>query len=83
MSGWILGYIIGAVLVLVVVALLLLMISGARKTAAKAEAILAGLYDARDGTAALRDLQTTVQTAERIVAAAASARIALGDGPRP
>lgn len=83
MSGWILGYIIGAVVVLVVVALLLFMISGARRTAAKAEAILAGLNDARDGTAALRELHVTVQTAERIVAGATSARVALGDGPRP
>ncbi len=74
MNGWILGYIIGAVVVVVVVVLLLLMITGARKTATKAEAILASLNDARDGTAPLWELHTTVTTAGRIVAAASAAR---------
>lgn len=74
MNGWILGYIIGAVVVVVVVALLLLMIAGAAQTAKKAEAILASLYAARDGTAPLWELHTTVTTAGRIVAAASAAR---------
>ena len=77
MNGWILGYLIGGAVVLVVVAVLLLMIRGAARTAGKAEAILAGLHDARDGTAALWEVHTTVATAERIVAAAAAARGAL------
>jgi len=77
LNGWILGYVIGGVVVLVVVAVLLLMIRGAARTAGKAEAILAGLHDARDGTAALWQVHTTVSTAERIVAAAAAARGAL------
>ena len=77
MNGWILGYVIGGVVVLVVVAVLLLMIRGAARTAVKAEAILVGLRDARDGTAALWQVHTTVATAERIVAAAAAARGAL------
>lgn len=77
MSGWILGYLIGLVVVLVVVVVLLLMIAGARRTAEKAEAILAGLHDARDGTAPLWELAATVSTAERIVAAAAAARESL------
>lgn len=77
MNGWILGYLIGGVVVVVVVAVLLLMIRGASRTAQKAEAILAGLNDARDGTAALWEVHTTVATAERIVAAAAAARGAL------
>ncbi len=80
MNGWILGYLIGVVVVLVVVAVLLLMIVGARRTAAKAEAILAALEDARDGTAPLWELGATVSTADRIVAAAASARISLTPG---
>lgn len=74
MNGWILGYLIGAVVVVVVVVLLLLMIAGARRTARTAEAILAGLYDARDGTAPLWELHTTATTAGRIVAAASAAR---------
>jgi len=81
-NGWILGYLIGAVVVVVVVVVLLLMILGARRTAEKAEAILAGLNDARDGTAALWDVHTTVATAERIVAAAADARGSLSGGSR-
>ncbi len=74
MNGWILGYLIGLVVVLVVVGVLLLMIRGARLTAGRAEAVLAALNDARDGTEPLWQLADTVATAERIVAAAAAAR---------
>jgi len=81
-NGWILGYVIGLVLVVVVVVVLLLMIAGARQSAAKAEAILSGLNDARDGTAPLWELGATVFTADRIVAAAAAARISLTPGGR-
>lgn len=80
MNGWIVGYIVGGAVVLVVVAVLLAMISGARKTAEKAEAIVVGLLAARDGTAGLWGLGTTVPTADRIVAAAAAARISLTPG---
>jgi type II secretory pathway pseudopilin PulG len=38
-NGWILGYLIGLVVVLVVVGVLLLMITGARRTAGRAEAL--------------------------------------------
>jgi heme/copper-type cytochrome/quinol oxidase subunit 2 len=81
-NGWILGYIIGAVVVVIVVAVLLLMIVGARRTAEKAEAILAGLHDVRDNTEGLWQVAATVSTAERIVAAAADARISLTPGGR-
>jgi len=81
-NGWILGYVIGAVVVVIVVVVLLLMIRGARRTAEKAEAIVVALNDARDGTAALWEVQTTVLTAERIVDAAAEAREALTPGGR-
>lgn len=80
MNGWVLGYLIGAAVVLVVVVVLLLMIREARRTAEKAEAILAGLHAARDGTAALWEVQTTVHTADRIVTAAAAARGVLSGG---
>lgn len=83
MNGWILGYGIGAVVVLVVVGLLLLMIVGARRTAEKAEAILAALQDVRDGTEGLWQVAATVSTAERIVAAAEDARLSLSPGARP
>lgn len=82
MNGWVLGYVIGAVVVVIVVVVLLLMIRGARRTAEKAEAIVAALNAARDGTAALWQVQTTVLTAERIVDAAATARESLTPGGR-
>jgi len=81
-NGWILGYLIGAVVVLVVVVVLVLMIAGARRTATKAEAILAALNDTRDGTAGLWQLGATVTAAERIVGAAAEARTSLTPGGR-
>ena len=82
MDGWIIGYIAGAVVVAAVVVLLLLMIGAARRTAEKVDAIVSGLHAARDGTAGLRDLGTTTKTAERIVEAAADARVALTPGGR-
>lgn len=82
MNGWLVGYAIGTVVVLVVVVVLLLMIRGATRTAEKAEAVLAALNDSRDGTAGLWQLETTVSTAERIVAAAAEARASLTPGGR-
>lgn len=82
LNGWILGYVVGGVVVLVVVAVLLMLIVGARRTAERAEAVLAALNDARDGTAGLWQLGATVSTAERIVAAAADARTSLTPGGR-
>jgi hypothetical protein len=81
-NGWILGYVVGAVVVVVVVLVLVAMIVGARRTAKKAEAVLAGLNDVRDNTAGLWQLGATVATAERIVAAAADARTSLTPGGR-
>jgi hypothetical protein len=81
-NGWVLGYLIGAVVVVIVVVALLLMIRGARRTAERAEAILAALNDTRDNTEGLWEVAATVRTAERIVAAAADARISLTPGGR-
>jgi len=81
-NGWTLGFVLGTLVVLVVVVTLLLMISGARRTAAAAEAVLAALNDTRDGTEGLWQLAATVSTAERIVAAAADARLSLTPGGR-
>lgn len=80
MNGWIVGYAVGALVVLTVVIVLLLMIRGARRTAERAEAVLRALYDVRDNTEGLWQLGATVRTAERIVAAAADARVALTPG---
>lgn len=80
MNGWILGYLIAVLVVVVLVAVLLLMIVGARRTAEKAETILARLNQARDGTASLWELGTTASTAERIAVAAQTARRLLTPG---
>lgn len=77
MSGWVIGFAVGGVIVVVVVVLLLGMIFGARRAAAKAEAILAALHEARDNTLPLWQVADTSATATRIVAAAAAAREAL------
>ncbi len=82
MSGWAIGFAVGGVVVVIVVVLLLLMIAGARKVAAKAEAVLAALHEARDNTAPLWDVSATNATASRIVAAATAARESLEGGKR-
>jgi len=79
-SGWVLGWIIGAGVVVVVVTLLLLMIRGAARAARKAEDILAALKEARVNTAALWAVGETNEAAGRIVAAATAARGALEGG---
>lgn len=73
-TGWIIGYVIGGVLILAVVVLLLLMIRGAHGAAVKAEAILAALQQSRDNTAplwAVNDVNTAI---ERITAGAGAVR---------
>ncbi len=81
MTGWTIGFTLGALVVIVVVVLLLLLIAGARRAAAKAEAILAALVEARDNTQGLWAVAGTNVAAGRIVAAAGAARKALsGEG---
>lgn len=77
MSGWLIGFVVGALVVVVVVALLLLMIANARRVAAKAEAILDALQQARDNTYGLWAVTGTNLAADRIVRAATQAREAL------
>jgi predicted TPR repeat methyltransferase len=81
MSGWLIGFVVGALVVVVVVALLVLMIAGARAAAGKAEAILSALRVASDNTAGLWRVRETNATATRIVEAATSARQALEAQP--
>jgi predicted LPLAT superfamily acyltransferase len=83
MNSWILGYTIGAAVVLVVVAVLLLMIRGARRAAEKVEAVAAELVVARDRTAALRQLDRTSDLTQRVVDGCAAARAALTRGATP
>jgi hypothetical protein len=80
MSGWVIGWAIGAVVVAAVAGLLVLMIVGAGRAGAKAEEIAAALDDARRGTDGLWKLTETNRTAARIVDGAGAAREALAGG---
>jgi hypothetical protein len=78
-DGWIAGYLIGGIVVVVVVVVLVMLIVWARRTARKAEGIAAGLRVARDRSAPLRRLDTTVASVERVRKAAGAARTSLTD----
>lgn len=80
--GWIFGYTVGVVVVLVVVGLLVLMIRGARRAADQAEAIVAALERARDNSAGLWQVQETIAATSRITAAAAAVRAQTEDRSR-
>ena len=73
-TGWVIGYVIGGVLILAVVVLLLLMIRGAHRAAVKAEAILAALEESRDNTAPLWAVNDVNAAIERITAGAGAVR---------
>jgi Sec-independent protein translocase protein TatA len=77
MSGWAIGFGIGALVVVVVVALLLLLIVWARKIGTAAGEILAALHAARDHTEALWRIGDTNLAARRITTAAARSRESL------
>ena len=73
-TGWVIGYVVGGVLILAVVVLLLLMIRGAHRAAVKAEAILAALEESRDNTAPLWAVNDVNAAIERITAGAGAVR---------
>lgn len=73
-TGWVIGYLVGGLLVLVVVVLLLLMIRGAHRASLKAEAILAALEEARDNTEPLWAVNDVNDAIERITDDAAAVR---------
>lgn len=78
MSEWIIGYAAGGAATVVVVVLLAMMISGAGRVAAQADAIVAALDRSRVHTEPLWKLADTNQTAASVVATAAGIRHALG-----
>ena len=80
MSGWAIGLIAGAAVVLIVVILLVAMIVLARRINAKAQAIVAALNTARDNTAGLWDVADTNVAATRIIDAAKGLGDTLSDG---
>lgn len=77
-TGWLIGYAIGAAVVLVVVALLLVLIAEARKIGDQAIEIRRALEDARANTLSLWEVERTNQLVEGITAKLAAARRALG-----
>ena len=78
MSGWLLGIIIGLVVVVAVVALVTPIILLARRIAGQAPKIDAALRKAEANTAPLAALSTTIDHAETIVAGLERGRARLG-----
>lgn len=77
-TGWTIGYVIGIVVVLVVVALVVPILLLARSIGNRATAINAALEDAVTHTAALQELNTTINSAGAIVAGLKRGRNRLG-----
>jgi hypothetical protein len=78
MSGWLLGIIIGLVVVVAVVALVTPIILLARRIAGQATKINTALMKSETNTAPLAALTTTIDHAETIVAGLARGRSRLG-----
>jgi len=77
-TGWTVGYVIGIAVVLVVVALVVPILWLAHRIGGRAADIDAALGDAVDNTAALAELNTTIESAEAIVAGLRRGRTRLG-----
>ena len=77
-TQWLVGWVIGVAVVLIVAVVLLTIIYLASRVRAQLAEILAALTDARDNTAALWEVQTTNRVAEDIVHSANKLRKALG-----
>jgi hypothetical protein len=78
LTGWAVGYTIGIVVVLVVVALVVPILVLARAIGRQALEIDGALQQAVDNTAPLAELNTTIESAEVIVAGLARGRARLG-----
>ena len=77
-SGWIIGYTIGIVVVLVVVALVVPILLLAHRIGGQAGAIDASLGDSVHNTAALSQLNTTIDHATEIITGLQRGRERLG-----
>ncbi|CAN5689963.1 hypothetical protein BH24ACT26_BH24ACT26_02650 [soil metagenome] len=80
LTGWWVGYSIGALIVLVVAALVVSIIATARRIAAVAEDATRSLTETRERTEVLWQVATTNLVAQDILEGAAAARRALGGG---
>ena len=77
-SGWLLGYIIATVVVLVAVALVVPILLLAHRIGGQAKVINTGLEGAEKNTAALENLNVTIASAHAIVAGLNRGRTKLG-----
>ena len=77
-TGWVVGYTLGIIVVLVVVALVVPILFLAHRIGQQAEEINAGLGKAVVNTAALADLSITVESADAIVQGLNRGRTRLG-----
>ncbi|MEM8621810.1 MAG: hypothetical protein AAGF73_19060 [Actinomycetota bacterium] len=77
-TGWAIGYTIGIIVVLVVVALVVPILLLARSIGDKATDINSALEDAVVNTASLKELETTIESAQIITAGLARGRARLG-----
>ena len=77
-TGWVVGFAIGLVVVLVVVALVVPILLLAHRIGKQASAVNDGLVKAVENTAALAQLNTTISSAETIVAGLKRGRTKLG-----
>lgn len=80
MSGWVVGYIVTAGVVVIVAAVALALTAQARRLADEVDVVVAALLDARDGSVGLWRVRETNAAAGRIVAAAAAVRQGLSAG---
>ena len=77
-AGWVIGYVITIVVVLVVVALVVPILVLAGSIGNEAKMINDSLTESVHNTAALKELNTTIEHAEIIVAGLARGRTRLG-----
>ncbi len=78
LNGWIVGYAVGTVVVLLVAVLVLWIILTVRRIRAVADDITRSLVDAQERTEVLWAVASTKATVEEITGMAAKARAALG-----
>jgi hypothetical protein len=83
LTGWWVGYGVGAVVVVAVALLVIAIIVTARRIAAVAEDATRSLTTARERTEALWEVATTNTVAGDLLAGAREARRALGGGDEP
>ncbi len=77
-TGWVIGYTIGIIVVLAVVALVVPILLLARSIGNRATAINDSLLESETNTSALAGLNTTIESADAIVAGLGRGRARLG-----